>query len=386
MVFIAPDTNYTSAKSNRTETQLTDSLLFPYIGKISKQTDVMIFLLEGVSESHFTSSVNNNFNKKYPNWKIENFFISMPHSSKSIYTLLTGKLQIHESRPKINDNDAKFSLPKHFQNWGYQTSFYTSQPLIIENLEQISETFFMERDDQISLSKKFPSFSSFSWGIDDAVLLDRITLDLNVNKPLFSILYFSNTHSPYFVSDRNSFLLGDKSDSFSRFKAALNYNFEIIEQIINLVKKERNRDTLFIIISDHGESFGERNFHHHNYSLYDSETKVPAIFIYNKDLKQRIFHSGAMKDFKLSLLSLFESNNSNSNFFTLGYKLKLLLKSWNSDAYLGIIEDDKKLIFHKENNRLFELDLMEFNEKELTDNKDKFKFMDQYTKLLNQFP
>ncbi len=361
-----------------------------FLGNITKQTDVYIFLLEGVNESEFQKIQSPFSNGNYPIWKINQFFISTPHSSKSIFTLLTGILQLETSRPDLQGLSPDLFLPKKFQSWGYYTAFYSSQPLVIENLDQIAKDFFVRFEDKNSLKKRFATESEFSWGLDDEVLLSRVKEDLNIEKPIFTILSFSNTHSPYFVAKQNPFGIADNKNPYDRFQSALKYDIQIIEKIVGLIKKTRNRESLFVILSDHGESFGERNFHHHNYSLYNTEIRVPAIFLYSKEDKHQTFPSASLVDFKSSLLSLFGENlsdtNMQKNFFQQNYQIKMPLKAWNTDAYFGYIDRDIKMIFYKETNRLIKTNLDESEEEEVNDQKQKKLFLENFLKIKSFVP
>ena len=344
---------------------------------LPKNTDVIIFLMEGISSKHWQHSnfLDNELN--LPNSSVHNVrncFIPIPHSSKSIFTLLTGKVQLNTTRPNLETYKSKDSLPKFFEALGYDTHFIFTQPFVIENIDDIAYQIFTHNIDSKGLktwsTSQGKSFDTFDWGIDDAVLIDYIRTNIvNNSKPLFALIGFSNTHSPYFITPSNPDFKNKRMSKLERYQSSIRRTQTIIKAIVNIFHKKRDRHPLFIILSDHGESFGERNFHNHNYSIYNEETKVPCYFIHDAFHRKKAFKTAGLPDFAKSIKSLFSKDNSNSeinttatdNIFSDQYILSLPLKSWNIDNFIGFIENDRKFILDKRFNQLYEMDLDEFD-------------------------
>ncbi|BDA78375.1 hypothetical protein LPTSP3_g13050 [Leptospira kobayashii] len=371
--------------SNRTVFDSKPNIDFT-IPKLSKDTDIVVFFLEGVGKKDLNLNRSQNFSKKNPVWEVDHFYISVPHSSKSIFTALTGVTQIRETRPNLNPLHLSASLPKILERNGYETIFLFSQPSVFENIDEMAKRLFQIHYDKEKLKSKLNSrYSEFSWGLDDRSLLDFVKKYLpDFERPMFLWVGFSNTHSPYFVSDSNPFPAENSSDPHSRFLSALQFNLSLVDEMINEITKKRGRDTLFILTSDHGESFGERGFFGHNYSVYNSETLVPFMIRYTKSNERKHFPVGSLSDFKTSLLALFDFPDvgirEEKNFFNKEYKIEHKFKSWNSDSYMGYLEGEKKWIYHSQSDRLFLTNWDETVETELMNRKDKSDFFKRFHK------
>ncbi|TGN17274.1 sulfatase-like hydrolase/transferase [Leptospira idonii] len=352
--------------------------------KLSSETDVVIFFLEGVGSKDWNRNDSQEFHSNQPVGEVRHFYIPVPHSSKSIFTGLTGMIQIGDTRPRLDLFPKEESLPKIFEKNGYRTMFLFSQPSVFENIDEIAKQYFQTYTDQVKIQETFQNrFTEFSWGTDDLALLEILDSSvISSSQPLFLWIGFSNTHSPYFVSETNPFLPKNKKDPYERFLSALRYDIHLVDKMMNRIVSERKRDVLFILTSDHGESFGEDGFFGHNFSIYNSETKVPFLIRYTKNSKPFLLPAGNSADFKNSLLSLFQfpgvSIDSKRNFFSEDYEMNLRLKSWNSDAYLGIIEGHKKWIYHSEKGTLYEMDLEEKDRKERISGRDKSEFLRKF--------
>lgn len=67
----------------------------------------------------------------------------------------------------------------------------------------------------------------------------------------------------------------------SWYDGAISYlDFRIEELISFLDQKEMLEDTMLVILSDHGENFGEHGLASHQFCLYDSLLRVPLIMVY----------------------------------------------------------------------------------------------------------
>src|SRR5690606_32604782 len=99
-----------------------------------------------------------------------------------------------------------------------------------------------------------------------------------------------------------------------RYKSSIKQTVKILNNLIYEIGRGRKQDPLIIILSDHGESFGENNYWKHNYSILNQETQIPCL-IKHKSLDQgKKISKASLSDFYPSIVSLFESSaNSNTN-------------------------------------------------------------------------
>ncbi|MCG9874870.1 MAG: LTA synthase family protein [Leptospiraceae bacterium] len=356
--------NYTKVSSN------------PYL---FDKPDVIIFLLEGVSDSYLDFPSKNSKIDKSNIQKVENCFIPIPHSSKSIFTLLTGSIQLNTTRPNLNNQLIQNSLPNFFQSLGYQTNFIFTQSFAFENIDDIANKLFQNKIDSRALEawskNKNLNYQTFAWGIDDTILIDYVDeYLLSTQEPIFTLIGFSNTHSPYFIPSTNPDHTKGKLNKLERYKSSIKRTETILVDLMNRFSQRRKKEPLFLILSDHGESFGERNFHNHNYSIYNQETKIPCIFIHSSFKNKLSIKSAGLMDIGFSIKNLITPNTDQSNLekdiFSDKYSLRMPLKTWNSNTFIGLIEGDTKYILDKRRNQLFLMDLNENNPNEQTSSKE----------------
>ncbi|TGL85601.1 arylsulfatase [Leptospira congkakensis] len=353
---------------------------------IPGKPNLVFVLLEGVPRKHLSKLKSRyiDFSKLAGSY----FWIPMPHTSKSLFTWMTGESQLNHTRLRLDDSILESNLPKELESkHGYHTEMTYTQSIYFEGMEQFFPKIFQVVLDKSELEKRFGALhSSFSWGMDDRVIFPAIKQISNSKMPYFLFLGLSQTHSPYFVS-KNSFD-GQRISPFDRYMDSLLEEVEVLDSIISYLKENTSRETVVILSSDHGESFGEEGAHAHNYSLYNQETDVPFLLYFVKSNQIYIPKLGSSIDFKDTILTLIETNSlekentRNTNFFHPNYQLDLVLKTWNSEIQKSWINNEKKYIYHSDRDRLFEMDFGEEKRIPVTDPKFKQKILDHiYSKI-----
>ncbi|KIC83691.1 LTA synthase family protein [Pseudomonas sp. C5pp] len=208
-------------------------------------------------------------------------YVSVPHSSKGYHAILTGLhaypdieikeamylLQpsvIHELKNRKNMEAVAFSsLYLQFENMegflksiGVSNAYAVSEITHAENRSQHASSFG-ESDEQL-----------FSASIS---YLEKI----KKNGQGFIALYFpSAAHYPYQCSQGPPLLseLEKYEDCIARTDSVLG------EMLTSFDKQGLLDSTLFVLVGDHGESFGEHGLFIHNASMHEEEVTVPLIF------------------------------------------------------------------------------------------------------------
>ena len=80
---------------------------------ISGNPDIVIIILEGVSAGYFDSSRSAFLGDRRYAAAAEKFFVPVPHTTLSIYSLLTGNYGNYRSRQRVSASDGE--LPPSFQ-------------------------------------------------------------------------------------------------------------------------------------------------------------------------------------------------------------------------------------------------------------------------------
>ncbi|TGK89468.1 arylsulfatase [Leptospira bourretii] len=353
-----------------------------FLESISGRPNIVLVMLEGVGRKHLVKTKSN-----YIDFSVlqdSHFWIPMPHTSKSIFTWLTGDSQLQTTRLTFNDSLLQLNLPKQLENlYGYETFMIYTQSLYFEGMDLFFPQIFQTVRDKSYLEEKYGKlYPTFSWGMDDRVVLSAMKQMFGAEKkPLFVLIGLSQTHSPYFVTNENSQSQWDSP--LIRYEASLREELAVIDSIISFWKDNSSRETVLILTADHGESFGEEGAHAHNYSLYNQETDVPFLLYFIKSGQIYVPKLGTSVDFKDTILHLLETNsgkiknNLEADFFHPNYQPNLFLKTWNSEIQKSWVIKDKKYIYHSDRDQLIQMDWSEKKRVPVTDSSLKQKIKNQ---------
>ena len=123
-----------------------------------------------------------------------------------------------------------------------------------------------------------------SWGAEDSCLFDGLLrfADEKPDQPFFALAWTSQAHDPYVVSREDQGLdfgpPGTRADR-SRYLRILSRVDEGLARLFaGLRERGRDRDTLVVIVGDHGEAFAEpHGYVGHGGVLYDESIRVPLV-------------------------------------------------------------------------------------------------------------
>ena len=338
-----------------------------YLDQIPQGTNIVLVVLEGVARKHILE-----MKSEYINYSLLNgshFWIPMPHTSKSLYTWMTGHSQLFSTRIEPDSINEEESLPIILKKrFFYQTQMIYTQSIYFEGMNAFFPNIFDKVTDKTILETKYnDKWDSFSWGMDDRVILSEFKQQMDRSKPFFVFIGMSQTHSPYFTNS----ISGSSLNKIQRHKKALEENVTLIDDLISFIKSSSDQETLLIVTADHGESFGEEGANAHNYSLYNQEVDVPFLLYLIQSNKLYIPLVGSSIHFKETLLQLMENKMENKemshHFLKSSYQPTIPFKTWNSEIQRGIVKREKKYIYHNDKNILFEMDWNDFDRKIIND-------------------
>lgn len=209
-------------------------------------------------------------------------YVSVPHSSKGYHAILSGKHAypdieikeasllhqqniIHELKLKRNMQAVAFSsLNYQFENMGgFLNSIGVSQ-------------LYSNKDKMLSTDKPITTSNSFG-SSDDYLFTASIPYleRLNNDKKGFITLYFPMAaHYPYNCNKQF-----DAESDIKQYEHCIEKTDRLIGEMLEKFDDVGILDTtLFVLVGDHGESFGEHGLFIHNSSMYEEEVSVPLIF------------------------------------------------------------------------------------------------------------
>ena len=121
---------------------------------------------------------------------------------------------------------------------------------------------------------------TFAGSIDTAIdILGKVPTD----RPFAAYLYATDPHRPYRKHEGFDFGATDAD----HYDSEIAYDDNQLGRLFDWMEQAgRMKDTMIVIMADHGESLGERGVHKHSSQLYNEQSRIPMI-IYVPDLAPR---------------------------------------------------------------------------------------------------
>ena len=205
-------------------------------------------------------------------------YVAVPHSAKAYYTILSGRypypgIEMREVLRESNDSIW------HFLKDSRQTQAFaiSAQNLAFESMGGLLKSLGMTAFEtaQLPEAKGIVVQSASSFGTSDKSLYSLGAQHVSkINGPFAAVFFPLAAHYPYDCekSDVTRHNLTDYRHCVAESDTNLT-NF-----LAALKQSGAMQDTLFVVVGDHGESFGEHGTYVHNSSMYQEEVTVPLIF------------------------------------------------------------------------------------------------------------
>jgi lipoteichoic acid synthase len=216
----------------------------------------------------------------------ERAYAVVPHSSKAFFALNCGVvpyllMEVRESRP---DGVPVRCLPDLLREQGFQTIYFGAHIGGFERWRRLSRnlgfavTLTAENLDLRGVER----VNYFSY--EDEVLLapTRAWLARVVpsRRRLYAFYLTSAAHHDYRLPAREYTQRFAQDERYDRYLNAVRYQDRFLEQLVGLYREAGISDrTLFVIVGDHGEAFGEHGKRLHDHVIYEEGLRVPLLFV-----------------------------------------------------------------------------------------------------------
>jgi len=291
---------------------------------------------------------------------------TVSHTTKALFSVLTGRLpsvsqDIVEAIP-TEKQYASLATILHSQ-LNYNTAFFQSakgdfecRPGLVHNL---GFEKFWARDDL-----KDPSAYVGYLGCDEFAMLEPISEWIkSQNGPFFLTVLCSVSHDPYEVPERYGPVA---KEPIERYKQTIRYTDKFAAALDEQLGKLGARDnTIFCVIGDHGEAFGEHDLFGHDRIPFDEVMRIawimraPGIIEAGKQVSPPV---GAV-DLAPTILQLLGLDTAKEAFDgidllgTLQEERKLYFSSWLSRGPVGYVRSTQKVVYDPTSEQVFSYDL-----------------------------
>jgi len=322
--------------------------------------NVVIVILEGIQYS-YTSLANKQSNltpylaslaKK--GVEFSNTRSSVTHTTKAIFSLLTGRYpsvsqDISEAVPVARPYASLATILKGHLN--FRTAFFQSakgnfecRPGLVSNL---GFDKFWARDD-LGDPNCFVGFL----GCDEFSMLKPIVEWIQADsKPFLLTILCSVTHDPYEVPE---WFAEPAKEPVERYRQSISYTDRFLAALdVELTNLGLLEETIFCIVGDHGEAFGEHGLLGHERIAFDENLRIPwvirAPFLINGASK--VTEALSSIDVTPTLLGLLGFDISGCRFDgvnALGPVAdvrKVFFSGWMWQGPAGFISDNRKFIY-----------------------------------------
>ena len=207
----------------------------------------------------------------------------LPHTTKALVSTLCGTwpypaTQVVEAKP-----DGMWSpcLPTLLREAGYRSAFFQTARGDFEDRVGLTHNMGFDR---FLPQKAYPSSGwdgNNYFGVDDRAMLQPALqwVEQERARPFFAVYLTLTSHHEYKVPSHwpQRSYPGVKG-ARGRYLAAVNYVDDVLGRIIEQYEQAGLMDnTVFLIIGDHGEGFGEHGRWQHDLVIFEEGLRVPAV-------------------------------------------------------------------------------------------------------------
>jgi len=340
----------------------------------AKQTNhnVVIVVLEGI-QYRYTSLYNPSDNltpylAKLAEQGVEfvNARSTLTHTTKVLFSLLTGRFpsashDLAEAVPASKPYASIATILKGQMN--FRTAFFQSakgsfesRPSLVYNL---GFDKFWSREN-LNDPNAFLGYLA----ADEFSMLKPITDWINAdNGPFLLAIMCSVSHDPYVVPD---WFDTPAKEPIECYKQTISYTDRFIAALdAELAKLNLTEKTIFCVIADHGEAFGEHGGFGHERVAFDEALRIPFCLRAPALIKPatKVTQPVSSVDLTPTLLALLGLETEAADFDGLNAlgplpsDRKVHFSCWLNQGHAGFIKDNRKFIYDPSSETVFAYDL-----------------------------
>jgi len=351
--------DYSPLPNPRRRIPFHDQLKIELTGRQTRQ-NVVIVVLEGVQYQYTSLADDSNnltpFLKELASQGVvfANTRSFLTHTTKALFAILTGRYS-----SASQDLAETVPVDKHYASiatilndrLGYRTAFFQSargdfesRPGLVYNL---GFDKFWTRD-----SLGDPNSYIGYLGCDEFAMLQPITQWIQEDdRPFLLTVLCSVTHDPYEVPEWFGVPAKEKFDCY---RQTISYTDSFLAALdVELSNLKLSDETIFCVIGDHGEAFGEHGQLGHNRIAFDEILRVPFCLRAPFFVKPATKVTGPVSsiDFTPTLLCLLGFDVNGAGFDGINVlkpiaeDRRIYFSGWMQEGPLGYVQNNRKYIY-----------------------------------------
>jgi phosphoglycerol transferase MdoB-like AlkP superfamily enzyme len=279
----------------------------------------------------------------------------MSHTTKALFGLLTGRYpsalqDLAEAVPVAKPYAGLATVLKRELN--FRTAFFQSakgsfegRPGLVGNLgfEQYHAREDLDNED---------AFVGYL-GSDEFAMIEPIARWIKSDhRPFLLTILCSVTHDPYEIPER----LGEQAkEQLDRYRQAISYTDKFIAALDGeLAKLSPREETIFCVVGDHGEAFGEHGLFGHERIAFEEVLRVPWVMRAEFLIKPatRITKSVSSVDLTPTILGLLGFDMRSAGFDgtdvlgPVAANRRTYFSCWMQEGPVGFVAGSRKFIYN----------------------------------------
>jgi len=284
----------------------------------------------------------------------ERAYAVVTHTSKALVAMLCGVepyllMDVVEAAPQ---GIPARCLPELLQQRGIETRYFGSHTSSFENRAQLASNLgFAARITKQELDGTGFELANYL-AYEDDILLEptRQWLASRAGGRFFAFYLTSTAHHDYQLPARYPLRSFVADDTHNRYLNAVYYQDQFVRQLMDVYRAAGvERETLFVVVGDHGEAFGEHRRFLHDAVIHDEGLRVPLL-LYGAGLAAaRRSDLVSQLDLPVTISALLGfrlSGTRGLDLFDRARRSVAYAACWYSERCLARITPDRKLISH----------------------------------------
>ncbi len=326
----------------------------------------------------------------------ENAYAVVPHTSKSMVAAHCGvepPLDTNMTESEPGAIPAK-CLPELLGEQGYESAFFQSATQEFERRPELIENFGYDEFYPLEELPRDGYEEVNYFGYEDDVMLEpsREWLEDHRDKPFMASYLTVTAHHDYNVP--SDFETEDYVDDplTNKYMNTVAYQDRFLENLFDQYKDMGlYEDTVFVVMADHGEGFGEHELFQHDNTIYNEGIKIPLLFHdprrfeYGETIEEPVQNMSVLQT-TADLLG-FGIENDDYHGQSLARPIEdgpIKVSCWTENRCMSLIDGDDKYIYHFSNKAEESFDLSEdpLEENDIVDGKDDEEIREKRYELL----
>ncbi len=288
----------------------------------------------------------------------ENAYAVVPHTSKSMVAAHCGVEPPLDTNMTESEPDAipARCLPELLAEQGYRTVFFQSATENFERRRALVQNFGYEEFYPLE-SMDTEGYDQVNYfGYEDDIMLEpsRRWLQQNGDGPFMATYLTVTSHHDYNVPPDFDTKEFSEKELVNKYQNTVHYQDAFLEKLFRQYKElGLYEKTIFVVMADHGEGFGEHGLYQHDNTIYNEGIKIPLLIH-----DPRRFEGGEVVKTPVQNLVVLPTVAD-----LLGYRIEggeyrgrslldplkprpLKVSCWVENRCLALIDGDEKYIYH----------------------------------------